>query len=112
MISSHGSSGIFVLVAIFCSVCVSSAVVMGIGKRKVGCVCTCLCIVLCFGMDLGMLDKVVRYMCREAVRTNDDAIDKFLANLDMLHTMVTLSQQELTDLANGDVVFSEKYLAR
>ena len=61
-------------------------------------------------MDLDFVDNMVKNVCQFAIETQDHNIDSFLTLLNTIHSFTALTQQEITDIANGTIIFSEKYL--
>ena len=56
------------------------------------------------------IDNFIKDLCQFTIDTQDHNIDSFLAFLDMIHNFTALTQQELADIANGTIIFSEKYM--
>ena len=61
-------------------------------------------------MDLEFVNSLVKNICQFTIQTQDQNIDSFLTFLNTIQSFTALTQQEIIDIANGSIVFSEKYL--
>ncbi len=67
-----------------------------------------------FGLkiDNKQIDKLAKALAKATLEQNDENLDTFLATLDVIHSAVTLYQQEIADVSDGTIVFSKKYLGQ
>ena len=59
---------------------------------------------------LDLIDSVLQNMCKTYLNIFEASIEQSLSSIDTFHTILTLYQQEIEDIASGEITFSKKYL--